>query len=80
MNIIWKTFDFEGRSFKEGLSGTFNGTTFATSYTDYPLFMVLAKFRIWIRFKIRTGSSPVLATNKFYKNYVDSTLLAPDVS
>lgn len=31
-------------------------------------------------FKIRTGSSPVLATNKFYKNYVDSTLLAPDVS
>lgn len=52
MNIKWKTFDYEGRSFKEGLCGTFNSTTFCTSYTDHPLFMILAKFRIWIRFKI----------------------------
>jgi hypothetical protein len=52
MKIKWSTFDFEGYSFKEGLSGEYNGTVFATSYTDYPLFLLLAKFRIWLRFKI----------------------------
>jgi hypothetical protein len=52
MKIKWETYDYEGRSFKEGLSGTYNGTTFCTSYTDYPIFLLLARFRIWLRFKI----------------------------
>jgi len=52
MNIKWETYNYGGYSFKEGLQGTYNGTSFCTSYTDYPLFMLLAKFRIWLRFKI----------------------------
>ena len=51
MKIKWETYDYEGYSFKEGLSGTYNGTTFCTSYTDYPIFLLFAKFRIWLRFK-----------------------------
>lgn len=57
MDIKWKVYDYEGRSFKEGLSGTYNGITFCTSYTDYPLFMLLAKFRIWLRFRILNNES-----------------------
>jgi hypothetical protein len=52
IKINWEMFDYEGRSFKEGLSGTYNGKTLCTSYTDYPIFLLLAKFRIWLRFKI----------------------------
>lgn len=52
MNIKWETFNYEGYSYQEGLSGTHNGITFSTSYTDYPLFLLLARFRIWIRFRI----------------------------
>jgi hypothetical protein len=52
MKIKWETYDYEGQSFKEGLSGTYNDTTFCTSYTDYPIFLLLARFRIWLRFKI----------------------------
>ena len=52
MKIIYETYNYDGCSFKEGLSGTYNNTTFCTSYTDYPIFMLLAKFRIWIRFYI----------------------------
>lgn len=55
MNIKWELFDYEGYSFKEGLSGTCNGTTICTSYKDYPIFLLLAKFRIWLRFKITFG-------------------------
>ena len=51
MKIKCETYDYEGYSFKEGLSGTYNGTTFCTSYTDYPIFLLFAKFRIWLRFK-----------------------------
>ena len=52
MVIKWETYNYEGYSFKEGLSGTYNGTTLCTSYTDYPIFLLFAKFRIWLRFKI----------------------------
>lgn len=52
MKIKWSTFSYEGYSFKEGLSGKYRGTVFSTYYTDYPLFLLLAKFRIWLRFKI----------------------------
>lgn len=52
MKIKWEMFDYEGYSFKEGLCGTCNGKTICTSYTDMPLFLLLAKFRIWLRFKI----------------------------
>jgi len=52
MKIEWSLFDYEGYSFKEGLSGKYNETVISTSYTDYPLFLLLAKFRIWLRFKI----------------------------
>ena len=52
MNIKWNIYNYEGYSFKEGLSGTYNGITFCTSYRDYPLYLILAKFRIWVRFKI----------------------------
>jgi len=52
IKINWEMFHFDGHSFKEGLSGTYNGTTICTSYTDYPIFLLLAKFRIWLRFNI----------------------------
>ena len=52
MNIQWETYNYGGYSFYKGLMGTYNGTSFTTSYRDYPLFMLLAKFRIWLRFKI----------------------------
>jgi len=52
MEIKWETFEPDGYSAKEGLKGTYNGTVFNTEYTDYPIFMLLAKFRIWMRFKI----------------------------
>ena len=52
MKIEWETFNYEGYSFKEGLKGTYNNITFCTSYTDYSLFLLLAKFRIWLKFKI----------------------------
>ena len=55
MNIKWELYDYEGYSFKEGLSGNYNGTTICTCYTDYPIFLLLAKFRIWLRFKITFG-------------------------
>ena len=54
-SIKWELFDFEGYSFKEGLSGTCYGTKICTSYTDYAIFLLLAKFRIWLRFKIIFG-------------------------
>ena len=53
-SIKWELFNFEGYSFKEGLSGTCNGTTICTSYTNYSILLLLAKFRIWLRFKIIT--------------------------
>ena len=52
MVIKWETYNYEGYSFKEGLSGTYNGTTLCTTYTDYSIFLLFAKFRIWLRFKI----------------------------
>lgn len=52
MKIKWELYDYEGYSSKEGLSGTYKNTTICTSYTDYALFLLLAKFRIWLRFKI----------------------------
>jgi hypothetical protein len=54
-SIKWELFDFEGYSFKEGLSGTCYGIKICADYTDYPIFLLLAKFRIWLRFKIIFG-------------------------
>ena len=52
MEIKWETFEPDGYSAKEGLKGTYNGTVLDTEYTDYPIFMLLAKIRIWMRFRI----------------------------
>lgn len=52
MNIKWELYNNDGYSFKEGLCGTYKENTICTSYTDYPIFLLFAKFRIWLRFKI----------------------------
>lgn len=52
MKIKWSLYNYEGYPFKEGLKGEYMGNVICTSYINHPIFMLCAKFRIWLRSKI----------------------------